>query len=80
MKKRNKPVNKDTWSLFVDFVRVIDPDYGNYDEEGKFQAAEIVFRASLQLYNLRLDAWPSVIDEFQSQQKVKKSSGMDTSA
>ena len=35
MKARGKPVSKDVWGLFVDFVRTIDPDYANYDEEGE---------------------------------------------
>jgi DCN1-like protein 1/2 len=35
MRQRNKPVSKDVWGLFVDFVRTIEPDYSNYDEEGE---------------------------------------------
>ena len=28
-------MSKDVWGLFVDFVRTIEPDYSNYDEEGE---------------------------------------------
>lgn len=33
-RKKGKAVSKDTWSLFVDFVRSIDKDFKDYDEEG----------------------------------------------
>jgi hypothetical protein len=28
-------VTKDTWSLFIDFVRSIDGEFKEYDEEGE---------------------------------------------
>ncbi|CAK9784822.1 DUF298-domain-containing protein [Cutaneotrichosporon oleaginosum] len=31
-KSRNKAVSKDTWSLFIDFVRTIDAEFKEYDE------------------------------------------------
>ncbi|KAK8846632.1 hypothetical protein IAR55_005719 [Kwoniella newhampshirensis] len=34
MKQKGKAVSKDTWSLFVDFVRSIDKDFKEYDDEG----------------------------------------------
>lgn len=32
--ERGKAVSKDTWSLFIDFVRTIDAQYKEYDETG----------------------------------------------
>ncbi len=34
-KSRNKAVSKDTWSLFIDFVRTIDSEFKEYDESGE---------------------------------------------
>lgn len=34
-KARGKAVSKDTWSLFLDFIRTIDAEYKEYDEEGE---------------------------------------------
>ncbi|WWD21940.1 hypothetical protein CI109_106428 [Kwoniella shandongensis] len=34
IKQKGKAVSKDTWSLFVDFVRSIDMDFKEYDDEG----------------------------------------------
>ncbi|WWD08085.1 hypothetical protein V865_006195 [Kwoniella europaea PYCC6329] len=34
MKKKGKAVSKDTWSLLVDFIRTIDKDFKEYDDEG----------------------------------------------
>ena len=34
-RKKGKAVSKDTWSLFVDFIRSIDGDFKEYDEEGE---------------------------------------------
>ena len=34
--KKGKAVSKDTWSLFVDFIRTIDSDFKEYDEAGEF--------------------------------------------
>ncbi|KAK1926655.1 Cullin binding-domain-containing protein [Papiliotrema laurentii] len=31
--KKNKAVSKDTWNLFIDFIRTIDADFKDYDEE-----------------------------------------------
>ncbi|GAA6062937.1 hypothetical protein JCM10212_005950 [Sporobolomyces blumeae] len=31
-----KVVSKDTWNLFLEFTRTIDPDFKSYDEEGAF--------------------------------------------
>jgi DCN1-like protein 1/2 len=39
MTKKNKAVSKDTWSLFIDFVRTIDADAKEYDEEGELANA-----------------------------------------
>jgi len=33
-------VSKDTWSLFVDFIRSIDKDFKEYDKEGELHAVE----------------------------------------
>ncbi|KAH8077913.1 Cullin binding-domain-containing protein [Filobasidium floriforme] len=46
MKARGKPVSKDVWGLFVDFVRTIDPDYANYDEDGAWPSVIDEFYAS----------------------------------
>ncbi|BGP35203.1 Scaffold-type E3 ligase [Rhodotorula toruloides] len=35
--KGGRAVSKDTWNLFLDFARSIDPDFGNYDEEGELR-------------------------------------------
>ncbi|ORX33517.1 Cullin binding-domain-containing protein [Kockovaella imperatae] len=32
-RQRGKAVSKDTWTLFIDFVRTIDADFKDYDEE-----------------------------------------------
>ena len=34
-KLKGKAVSKDTWSLFIDFIRSIDGDFKIYDEEGE---------------------------------------------
>lgn len=34
MREKNRAVSKDTWSLFIDFVRTIDAAYTEYDDEG----------------------------------------------
>lgn len=34
MKGKGKAVSRDTWVLFVDFVRSIDADFKEHDEEG----------------------------------------------
>jgi hypothetical protein len=44
MKARGKPVSKDVWGLFVDFVRTIDPDYANYDEDGESGSSQVFKR------------------------------------
>lgn len=49
MKARGKPVSKDVWGLFVDFVRTIDPDYANYDEDGE--------SASSRVFETRFSEW-----------------------
>lgn len=33
--QKGKAVSKDTWSLFIDFIRTIDPEFKEYDEEGE---------------------------------------------
>lgn len=33
--KKNKAVSKDTWNLFVDFMRTIDAEFKQYDEAGE---------------------------------------------
>ncbi|KAK4685586.1 hypothetical protein P7C73_g4561, partial [Tremellales sp. Uapishka_1] len=33
IQKKGKAISKDTWSLFIDFVRSIDSDFKEYDEE-----------------------------------------------
>lgn len=35
MKSKGRAVSKDTWVLFVDFVRSIDRDFKEHDEEGE---------------------------------------------
>ena len=32
---KGKAVSKDTWNLFVDFIRTIDSEFKEYDEEGE---------------------------------------------
>ena len=34
-RQKGKAVSKDTWTLFIDFVRSIDKDFKEYDEEGE---------------------------------------------
>ncbi|GFZ49073.1 Defective in cullin neddylation protein 1 [Saitozyma sp. JCM 24511] len=34
-KQKNRAVSKDTWSLFVDFIRSIDKEFKEYDEGGE---------------------------------------------
>lgn len=34
-KEKNKAVSKDTWTLFVDFVRQIDKEFEEHDETGE---------------------------------------------
>jgi DCN1-like protein 1/2 len=33
-KERGKAVSKDTWNMFIDFVRVIDKEFKEYSDEG----------------------------------------------
>lgn len=33
-RNRGKAISKDTWSLFIDFIRTIDAEFKDYDEEG----------------------------------------------
>jgi len=33
-KGKGKAVTKDTWSLLIDFIRTIDGEFKEYDEEG----------------------------------------------
>jgi DCN1-like protein 1/2 len=35
-KKKSKAISKDTWSLFVDFIRSIDGKFQEYDDSGQF--------------------------------------------
>ena len=37
MRTKGKAVTRDTWVLFIDFVRSIDKDFKDYDEEGVLQ-------------------------------------------
>jgi hypothetical protein len=37
-KQKNRAVSKDTWSLFVDFIRSIDKEFKEYDEGGECNA------------------------------------------
>lgn len=34
-KKKGRAVSKDTWSLFIDFIRSIDADFKDYDDSGE---------------------------------------------
>jgi DCN1-like protein 1/2 len=34
-KAKGKAISKDTWSLFVDFIRSIDEKFEQYDDSGK---------------------------------------------
>ncbi|WWC87297.1 uncharacterized protein L201_002185 [Kwoniella dendrophila CBS 6074] len=36
MRKKGKAVSKDTWSLLIDFIRSIDKDFKEYDDEGSW--------------------------------------------
>lgn len=42
-KKKGKAVSKDTWSLFVDFVRSIDADFKEYDDSGKCLSCMLIY-------------------------------------
>ena len=43
-KKKGKAVSKDTWSLFIDFIRSIDKEFKNYDEEGECRCPFLAYR------------------------------------
>lgn len=51
-RERGKAISKDTWSLFIDFLRTIDKQYKEYDEEGELTAA-VEFELTLQLRGRR---------------------------
>ncbi len=34
-KSKGKAISRDTWDMFLDFVRVTDKDFKDYDEEGE---------------------------------------------
>lgn len=57
--ERGKKVSKDTWSLFIDFVRTIDAEYKEYDETGEWSRSRLG-----KDQELTTAAWPSTIDEF----------------
>jgi DCN1-like protein 1/2 len=57
MKSRGKPVSKDVWGLFVDFVRTIDPEYANYDEEGECRVANVPMTRTDDLTCLFCELW-----------------------
>lgn len=38
-KAKSKAVTKDTWSLFVDFIRSIDKEYKEYDDSGELRGS-----------------------------------------
>ncbi|KXN92546.1 Defective in cullin neddylation protein 1 [Leucoagaricus sp. SymC.cos] len=41
--KHLKGISRDTWQMFLEFVRTIDSRYTNYDPEGKFYPGQISF-------------------------------------
>lgn len=69
-KEKNKAVSKDTWTLFIDFVRQIDADFKEHDETGEPR------RCSDKWIVLTSEkcsgAWPSTIDDFVEYVRAKK--------
>ena len=35
-RQKGKAVSKDTWNLFIDFIRTMDGEFKEYDEEGEW--------------------------------------------
>ncbi|GAA5825954.1 hypothetical protein JCM3770_001181 [Rhodotorula araucariae] len=62
-RKGGRAVSRDTWNLFLDFVRSINVTFTNYDEEG---ASTFLHHLPLpDAYRcIRAAAWPSLIDDF----------------
>lgn len=69
MRGKGKAVSRDTWVLFVDFLRSIDADFREHDEEG--ESLGVRERGSW-LTLLGLAAWPSTIDAFVEYAREKK--------
>lgn len=39
-KSKGKAISRDTWDMFLDFIRVIDKDFTEYDEEGEWESVK----------------------------------------
>ncbi|KAF5381521.1 hypothetical protein D9757_008166 [Collybiopsis confluens] len=63
--KGGKGVSKDTWNMFLDFLRSIDAQFEKYDMEGEF----FLFFSD----NPSMAAWPSTIDDFVQYAKTRLS-------
>lgn len=50
MKGKGKAVSRDTWVLFIDFVRSIDKDFKEHDEEGEFGGTRRVWVATADVF------------------------------
>lgn len=66
-KSKGKAVSKDTWSLLIDFIRTIDAELKEYDEEGEFEPVPVA-----QDIADPSAAWPSTIDDFVEYARAKK--------
>lgn len=69
MRAKGKAVTRDTWVLFIDFVRSIDKDFKDYDEEGELQQAR---QRMTGLTPTVVAAWPATIDAFVEYAREKK--------
>ena len=67
--EHNKPISKDTWVLFLEFTKQIEPDMSNYDPMGAIfvytHQQHIDMRAYAKLSCVsKPGAWPVLIDDF----------------
>jgi DCN1-like protein 1/2 len=67
MRGKGKAVSRDTWVLFIDFLRSIDADFKEHDEEGESARMGQGFSA-----DCLVAAWPSTIDAFVEFAREKK--------
>ncbi|KAF5326693.1 hypothetical protein D9619_004920 [Psilocybe cf. subviscida] len=63
--KKLKSVSKDTWAMFLDFVRTIDSKFSNYNPEGDISRHVPSVCISLTLLStIAAAAWSSTFDDF----------------